>query len=177
MLIELIKGEETDGLAGKLIPDTLTINGKTTRFVRGLVYQREVSSNGHPSTLTEIELVYERPNHGLLYVVKPVSLDTFNSNSEFFPVEDLRYLIFGSRKLYKAFFQVLNEEKRKKLISKEGYLHIFHKVNTLSNEMYRVLGGACVLLKRRVIRDYRKELEQDPLVRRYIDIARTYLIS
>ena len=166
VVVEVLTGEQTNS-----VPKEVTIEGKPAMLVSGFVYLRNISSNGFLlQQITTADVVYERLDNKRLYRVNAplveVQKSQISSDSG-----DLRYLLFGSRKLYKAFLDLLNKEYK----SDEEFFTIFQKINSRLNEMYVVLGSACVLLKRKVLRDYRKELEQDSLIGPYIEKAKSYL--
>ena len=163
LLIEVITREHNNS-----VPKEITIEGKPARRVLGFVYLRSISSNGFPlQTITSADVIYERLDDKRLYRVNG-PLSEAQKSQIISPSEDLRYLLFGSRKRYKAFLDLLNKEN----ISDEKFFTIFQKINSLFNEMWGTLQSVCFLLKRRVIKDYIKELEQDSILGGYIERAK-----
>jgi hypothetical protein len=167
LLLEVITREHNNS-----VPKEITIEGKPARCVLGFVYLRTTSSNEFPlQMITSADVIYEELGSKRLYKVN-APLDEINQTPQIhYAPEDLRYLLFGSKKLYRAFLDLLNDEK----VSSTELFNVFQKINNLFNEMWGTLQTVCFLLKRRLIKDYRKELEQDPLIGPYIEKAKTYL--
>ena len=176
MSLEVLTKKRTNGL-----PVQVSINGRPSEFVRGFLYTPpNIVPNG--SSKTEIELVYEDLEYRLLYLVTPHSLDVVkNAESKIFDsaIEDLRYLLFGpfgSKKLYKTFFDFVNEAKIRDLITDGAYIYIVHGVNNALNVMRSEQRDALSFLGQwATMEETRRMLENDPVIGPYVKRAKSSL--
>ena len=95
-------------------------------------------------------------------------------NSDFFVNEDNRYILFGSRKLYKSFLRILDERKSKGLINDEQYLEVLKRVDIRFSRMHAEAKGVSIF-NQTVINDYRKVFQHDPVVRPYLEMAKSHI--
>ena len=90
---------------------------------------------------------------------------------------EIASLLFGSRRLYEAFVDMLNDGNMH--IKEEDFDSIVKKVTGVYNEMfYELRNGPFIIRIFRnilVVRDYRKKLKQDPIIGPYIERAKSYL--
>lgn len=125
-LVEIIVKE-----ANKVPNNVIIDNGadkEPAEFLWGVTYTRKILSNP-TSQLTEIQLIYEGNVSKEPYLVRPNSLDELKLDSRTYGVKDYRFLLFGDGKfaitLYKAFFELLNEDRTKDIINDEKYMAVF----------------------------------------------------
>lgn len=118
---------------------------------------------------------------GPIYLAKTHYLDnpfegaTLNSDVQL--GEDLRHIMFGSRKLYKAFLQALDQQKLSESISETEYLGVIQRMDRRFKRMYCELGNAPFLYVRRTLMEFREVFENDPLISPYLRIAKETAIS
>ena len=185
---------------------TVTIKNKPAEFLWGMKYTRETpsSSSQDERKTTYIELVYEGqyprliekiavkllatvvgllgypfeedPNSKALYLLSPSSLEQLKPGYSIPGVVDGRWVLFGSKKLYKAFFRVLNEDKINGLITDEDYIQIFNRINARYNKYFCELGNAAGLERKlETLKEFKEVFRNDPLIRPYINIAKLNL--
>ena len=198
----LMRGRTSD------VPSTLIVNDKSAEFLWGLkqtIFSSPFSSQDERKT-TYIELVYEGqypgpiekialkllatvvgllgypfeddPNSKTLYLLCPSSLEQLKQHQRTRGNVDGRWALFGSKKLYKAFFHVLNEDKINGLKTDEDYIQIFNRINTRYNRHISELGNATGLEgKLESWREFKEVFRNDPLIAQYIRMAEEYLSS
>lgn len=87
-------------------------------------------------------------------------------------VEDLRYRIFGSRRLYEAFLHVLDQQRLSKSISDVEYLKLIERVDHRFKRMDCEWKNAPFLYKKHTLREFREVFANDPLISPYLRIAK-----
>lgn len=113
---------------------------------------------------------FEELHAGVIYLVQPPSLDSLRENKDFYYDEDRRFILFGSRKLYKAFIHKVDEKRLRGLMSDEEYLEIFHRMNQRSRKLHAE-SVKVSLFDNSVLSEYRRVFREDPLVRPYLKMA------
>lgn len=86
--------------------------------------------------------------------------------------EDYRYMLFGSRSLYKAFLSVLSEAKRNGLITDKEYLEVINRVDDRFSITYCEWRNAPFFYKKQTLREFREVFESDPLISPYLRRAK-----
>lgn len=179
--------------AGENVPPrTVKIKGRNARFLFGVEYRK--------ADQTRFELVYESlrigvrdvliinllklighedsqdSESGVPYIVNTTSLEELSSENAIEPLRDYRYIIFGSRAIYKLFFKVLNEKRINGTISKEDYQKIYDRIMLLFDRLYngvRSTKNLFVIISN--VKYLIKEFEQDELIAPYLEEAKLRL--
>lgn len=172
---------------GGLKSAQIKINGRHADFVSG--YMLDGLHEGE-----SVELIYEVPcsagfrlfvkafeflqndmfeelYDGSLFRVQCKSLSSLNNERNFFTIEDTRFNLIGSRRIYKAFLTIIDDQKLKNLISDERYMAIFERLGRRLARM-QVDVMQVPLRDKEVIREYRDVLEQDGLFQPYLSMAK-----
>ncbi|MBI2658760.1 hypothetical protein HYX05_01495 [Candidatus Woesearchaeota archaeon] len=190
MSLEILTEERFNELIkGRLLT---ALDGRTPKFVSGYIHRID-SADGNQPNSGEIHVVYEiahplfirliaeyfmtlriRPDVlgvGTINAVTYISeeLDTLDSIA--IGLEDTSYLLFGSKRLYKAFLHVLDEQKRRKSITDEEYLKVLERVNIRSRKMNYQMSGKSIFHRNEVLRQFREVLGEYPLIRPYLAMA------
>lgn len=93
-------------------------------------------------------------------------------NSDVQVDEDLRYIIFGSRRLYKAFLQAIDQQKLSESISDMEYLGVMQRMGHRFKKMYCELGNAPFLYRIQTLREFREVFANDPMISPYLRMAK-----
>lgn len=172
-------------------PQTLKIKGKQAKFLFGIKYV-PITYSSKPL----FELVYERPdigvhdilivnllkiigyedsrdsNSGIPYILNTSSLEELNTNS-IEPKRDYRYILFGSRAVYKSFFNVLNEKRLSGSISKEDYQKVYDRIQFLFEALHNeVKSTKNLFVIVGSIKHFIKEFERDEIIAPYLEEAK-----
>ncbi|MBI2656197.1 hypothetical protein HYX03_00475 [Candidatus Woesearchaeota archaeon] len=186
-LIDVLTQDNMGGLPRKVtVLYPVTMSKEPAEFIRGLVYSGPTRSRVASEARTdfeeriEIELIYEGLKSGIPYVLKPTSLSEVTENLEIIGNKDYRYFlfgnIFGSTEIYKAFFEVLNQDRVMGRIKDQTYIDIVVKVKNTFDEMSTALSKTSIFSKLRVLRQFRRLLRQDSLISYYMHKAESYLM-
>lgn len=148
-LVEIITQENANGLAHKVLerfgqgaPDT---RSEKVHLLWGLVSERWTSVltgfkpgygyNEIHVPIKNVELVYEGDETGTLYLVDTL-IEKVRTQTKVYGREDLRHRIFGSKQVYKAFFDLLNRDYDDGRLKKEEYMTIRKIVLDISADVY-----------------------------------------
>ena len=148
-LVEIITPENANGLSQKVLerfgqgePNT---RSEKVHLLWGLVSERwsciltgfepGYGYRKHNFTVKDVELVYEGDESGILYLVdRPI--ENVRAQKKVYGSEDLRYRVFGSKQVYKAFFELLNRDYEGGRLKKEEYMAIRKIVLDISANVY-----------------------------------------
>ena len=120
------------------VPHQITVftssatRGEPAEFLWGIVY-RKITHSADPKSGSQlvpkehVELLYKGA-YGEIYLVRPSSKEDIRQIAEITGIRDRRYAIFGSAKLYKAFFEVLNADKIEGKINEDDYMRMFNTI-------------------------------------------------
>lgn len=116
---------------------------------------------------------------GPIYSARGLITPQNNSNQilGFEDVEDLRYRIFGSRRLYHAFLHALDQQKLSESISEAEYLGVIERVDSRFKKMYCEWKNAPLLYKKQTLREFREVFENDPLISPHLRMAKEIVQS
>lgn len=173
-------------------PQTIEINGRQAKFLFGMEYMRTT-----PTYKSLFELVYENPrmdvidraivdllrsvgyedsqnsDSGVPYVLNTHSLEELHSKNAIEPKRDYRYILFGSRAIYKSFFKVLNEKRASVSINKEDYQEVYDRIQLLFDRLHnkiKLTNNPFIIIDS--IKRAIKEFEQDEVITPYLEEAK-----
>ena len=171
------------------LPDK--IDGIPARFISGYVHDGGLSPkqfevvfqvpwSRHMEIFTNLLRIFdtnflEEIYGGELYTVKSMPIDTRGQDFDYYIREDLRYMLFGSRKILKAFLQTLDQQMLQGNITEEQYICVMRDVDTKFSQMWGDYKNAWVFHRNQVKREWYKIMESDALVRPYLKMALEYL--
>lgn len=181
------------------LSDKLRVTNMSAKFWFGVHYMRSIDNDsGVPSKIPVIELVYEAPKPASLrlweylmleksdllndeykyrsahYKATLHSFDELESGIKLYSCDmDERYRIFGSRKLFKAFFDEINKDRLNGVIKDEEYMRLFDEVERRCNKMICELGNARSEDILEVIKEFRNVFRSNTLIVPYLARAKS----
>ena len=189
MTIDVLTREKLDEITSGL-GSRLKLKGRNANFISGNVIN---------NSRTDITLIYEIPwskkfeafaklleltgstileefYRGPIHIVKPKSLESFRGTEQINSHEDMRYLLFGSRSMYKAFLAVLDAHKLNGYMTGEEYMYVIRRIDLRYLKLHAETKGNS-LFNTSALAEFRNVFENDPLLRPYIILARESLGS
>ncbi|MBI2654716.1 hypothetical protein HYX02_07985 [Candidatus Woesearchaeota archaeon] len=192
MTLDMLLGEES-----RIPPQTLYIKGRQASFLFGV--KRLSKKDNHPKTI--FELLYETElngmndieiikilekvgyedqdlNSGTLYAVETYALEVLSPKSITKGYRDYRYMLFGSRAIYKSFFNILNERRINSSLGQEGFQCIYDNVGSSFKGFSDKFGSTKNESERMdIVRWAIEDFERDELIAPYIEEARLRIPS
>lgn len=201
MPLEVLTIERNGELISKFM-EALFGNSRN-EYISGFIHTPEGSTDNHlqPKEITLVTEVSRSKSFGIMaralaklgcnlegmldtgpiylakthYLYHPFERATLNSDVQL--GEDLRYMIFGSRKFYKFFLRALDQQKLSESISETEYLGVIKRVGHRFKNMYCELGNTPFLYARQTLREFREVFENDPLISPYLRMAKEIVQS
>ena len=168
-LTEILTSENRDALLVKIAPDYEKLS-EPARFMWGIVYERRVVAladredrRSRIDSRTVHELIFEGLNSRKFYIVRDNPLNDISPGASLKGAEDVKYRIFGKRRLYISFFSVLNHDNINGEISNDEYMEIYNAIKIIHSDIYSTMPNRFILdriMKKDMIRRYLKGMNE-----------------
>ncbi|MEK6983597.1 MAG: hypothetical protein AABX33_03415 [Nanoarchaeota archaeon] len=177
-LVGIITKDNADGFTLKRIRSFKSDGGyslEESTLLWGVIYQQWVSSGvgeGHRYTPSvKCEFVYEGNNTGRIYFVQEWSDKYVREKQELNGANDIRLMAFGKKKLFKDFFDILNQQFLTQNITKREYMNIYMEVTAISWNIYRATFRYAVrkIFGQEIIGTYVKRAKARDSTRKWIE--------